>query len=87
MTTFYNISYNNEFSDFKISKCCLENTNVNISRSYLDNNFFIWSKKDIISVTFTPSSSITSFNYLIFYFLGEIFSCLFYKGNNFNMIK
>ena len=45
----------------------------------LTNNFFTFGKKETISVTFTPSSSITSYNLVIFYFIGAILSSTFYK--------
>ena len=60
-TTFYNIFYNNNFT---IAKCCFENINVNIDKSHtplwLINSVFILGQKETISVSSTPSSSITS---------------------------
>ena len=51
------------------------------------NNVFFFGEKEIISVSFTPSSSITSYNPFIFYFIGAIISRIFYKKNNFNIPK
>ena len=39
------------------------------------------------SVSPTPSSSITSYNPVIFYFIGAILSSMFYKKDNFNIKK
>ena len=44
----------------------------------LVNNVFLFGQKEIVSVSCAPSSSITSFNHLIFYFLEAIFSGIFY---------
>ena len=73
-TTFNNIFYKNNFnSKFTLSNCCLENINININNFNtslcLTNNVFWFSQKEIVSVSFTPSSSITSYNPLIFYFI------------------
>ena len=87
-TTFYNNFYNNNFT---LSKCCFENINIYISTSHrplcLTNNVFIFSQKETISVFSTPSSSITSYNLVIFYFIGAILSSIFYKKDNFNITK
>ena len=86
-TTFYNIFYNNNFT---LSKCCFENINIYINtsvRSLCLANVFIFDQKETISVSSTPSSSITSYNLVIFYFIGAIFSSIFYKKDNFNITK
>ena len=87
-TTFYNILYNNNFI---LSKCCFENINININKSHtslcLTNNIFIFGQKETISVSSTPSSSITSYNLAIFYFIGAILSSIFHKKVNFNITK
>ena len=87
-TTFYNIFYNNNFT---LSKSCFENINIYINASHralcLTNNVFIFDQKETISVSFTPSSSITSYNLVIFYFIGAILSRIFYKKDNFNITK
>ena len=48
----------------------------------LTNNVFIFDQKETISVSSTPSSSITSYNLIIFYFIGGILSSIFYKKDN-----
>ena len=53
----------------------------------MTNNVFTFGKKETISVSFTPSSSITSYNLVIFYFIGAILSSIFYKKDNFNITK
>ena len=98
-TTFYNIFCSNNFT---LSKCCLENINTNINKShqgtlpklpwshtsfYLNNNVFLFGQKETISVSSTPNSSITSYNHVIFYFIGAILSIIFYKKDNFNIKK
>ena len=87
-TTFYNIFYNNNFT---LLKCCFENINININKSHtslcLTNNVFIFGQKETISISSTPSSSITSYSLVIFYFIGAILSRLFYKKDNFNITK
>ena len=87
MTTFYNIFYNNNFTR---SKCCFDNINIYIStsvRSLCLANVFIFDEKETISVSSTPSSSITSYNIVILYFIGAILSSIFYKKDNFNITK
>ena len=86
-TTFYNIFYNNNFA---LSKCCLENIDININKSHTSLclvNVFLFGQKEIISVSSTPGSSITSYNPFIFYFIGAILSSIFYKKDNFNITK
>ena len=86
-TTFYNIFYNNNFTR---SKCCFDNINIYINtsvRSLCLANVFIFDQKETISVSSTPSSSITSYNLIIFYFIGAILSSIFYKKDNFNITK
>ena len=87
-TTFYNIFYNNNLT---LSKCCSENFNININKSKtslcLANNIFLSGQKETISVFSTPSSFITSYNLVIFYFIGAILSNIFYKKDNFNITK
>ena len=87
-TTFYNIFYNNNFT---LSKYCLENINININKSHtslsLTNNVFLFVQKETISVSSTPGSFITSYNPLMFYFIGAILSSIFYKKDNFNITK
>ena len=86
-TTFYNIFYNNNFTR---SKCCFDNINIYINtsvRSLCLANVFIFDQKETISVSSTPSSSITSYNLVIFYFIGAILSSIFYKKDNFNITK
>ena len=88
MTTFYNIFYNNNLT---LSKCCLENININVKKSHtplcLTNNVFLFGQMEAISVFTTPSSSITSYNLVIFYFIVAILSSIFYKKDNFNITK
>ena len=48
----------------------------------LTNNVFLFVQKKITSVSSTPSSSITSYNPLIFYFIGAIFSSIFLQTKN-----
>ena len=78
-------------NNFKLSKQCLENINTNINKSHtslcLTNNVFLFGQSVLISVSPTPSSSITSYNPVIFYFLGAILSSMFYKKDNFNIKK
>ena len=84
--TFY-IFYNNNFT---VSKCCLENGNINVKSHMslcLTKNVFLFSQKEFISVPSTPSSSITSYNPIIFYLIGVILSSIFYKKDNFNITK
>ena len=50
-------------------------------------NVFIFDQKETISVSSTPSSSITSYNLVIFYFIGAILSSIFYEKDNFNITK
>ena len=80
--------YNNNFT---LSKCCFENINININKSHLSlcltDNVFILGQKETISVSSNPSSSITSYNLVIFYFIGAILSSIFYKKDNFNITK
>ena len=86
-TTFYNIFYNNSFTR---SKCCFDNINIYINtsvRSLYLANVFIFDQKQTISVSSTPNSSITSYNLVIFYFIGAILSSIFYKKDNFNITK
>ena len=86
-TTFYNIFYNNNFT---LSKCCFDNINIYINtsvRSLCLANVFIFDQKETISVSSTPSSSITSYNLVIFYFIEAILSIVFYKQYNFNITK
>ena len=86
-TTFYNIFYNNNFTR---SKCCFDNINIYINtsvRSLCLANVFIFDQKETISVSSTISSSITSYNLVIFYFIGAILSSIFYKKDNFNITK
>ena len=56
--------------NFTLSKCCLQNINININKIdtslCLTNNVFIFGQKETISVSSTPSSSITSFNLCYF---------------------
>ena len=72
-TTFYNIFYDNNFT---LPKCCFENINIYVNTSHrslcLTNNVFIFDQKETISVYSTPSSSLTSYNLVIFYFIGAI---------------
>ena len=79
-TTFYDIFYNNGFT---LSEYCLENINININKPHtslcLTNDVFLFGQKEIISVSSTLSSSITSYNIVIFYFIGAILSSIFYK--------
>ena len=88
MTTFYNIFYN---INLTLSKCCLENININVNKSHtplcLTNNVFLFGQKETISIFTTPSSSITSYNLVIFYFIVAILSSIFYKKDNFNITK
>ena len=87
-TTFCNIFYYNNSS---LSKCCFENINININKSHtslcLTNNVFIFGRKETISLSSTPSSSITSYNLVIFYFMRAILSSIFYKKDNFDIAK
>ena len=87
-TTFYNIFYNNSVT---LSKCCFENINININKSHtslcLTNNVFIFGRKETISLSSTPSSSKTSYNLVIFYFMRAILSSIFYKKDNFDIAK
>ena len=53
----------------------------------MTNNIFIFGQKETISVSSTPSSSITSYNLAIFYFIGAILSSIFHKKDNFNITK
>ena len=80
--------YNNNFT---LSKCCFENINININKSHaslcLTNNVFLFDQKENISLSSTPSSSITSYNLVIFYFVGTILSNIFHKKDNFNITK
>ena len=66
-TAFYNIFY---IKNITLSKCCLQNINININKIdtslCLTNNVFIFGQKETISVSSTPSSSITSFNLCYF---------------------
>ena len=81
-TTFYNIFYNNNFTR---SKCCFDSINIYINmsvRSLCLANVFIFDQKETISVSFTPNSSITSYNLFVFYL-----SSTFYKKDNFNITK
>ena len=77
--------------NFALSKCCFENINIYVNTSHrslsMTNNVFIFDQKETISVSSTPSSSITSYNLVIFYFIGAILSILFYKKDNFNITK
>ena len=82
-TTFYNIFYNNNFTT---AKCSFENINKSHTSLCLT-NVFIFDQKETISVSSTPSSSITSYNLVIFYFIGAILSSIFYKKDNFNITK
>ena len=50
-------------------------------------NVFISDQKETIPVSSTPSTSITSYNLVIFYFIGAILSSIFYKKDNFNITK
>ena len=52
-------------------------------------SFFCYSVilKETISVSSTPSRSITSYNLVIFYFIGSILSSIFHKKDNFNTTK
>ena len=86
-TTFYNIVYNNNFTR---SKSCFDNINIYINASVRPlclANVFIFDQKETISVSSTPSSSITSYNLVIFYFIGAILSSIFYEKDNFNITK
>ena len=82
-TTFYNIFYNNNFTT---AKCSFENIDKSHTSLCLT-NVFIFDQKETISVSSTPSSSITSYNLVIFYFIGAILSSIFYKKDNFNITK
>ena len=78
-TTFYYIFCNNNFT---FSKCCFENINIYINTSVSSlclANVFIFDQKETISVSSTPSGSITSYHLVIFYFIGAILSSIFYK--------
>ena len=78
-TTFYNIFYNNNFTR---SKCCFDNINIYINtsvRSLCLANVFIFDQKETISVSSTPSSSITSYNLVIFYFIEPFCQSFFTK--------
>ena len=72
-TTFYNIFYD---SNLTLPKCCFKNINIYVNTSHrslcLTHNVFIFDQKETISVYSTPSSSITSYNLVIFYFIGAI---------------
>ena len=85
-TTFYNIFYNNNFTR---SKCCFDNINIYINTSVrsLSLTVFIFDQKETFSISSTPSSSITSYNLVIFYFIGAILSSILYKKDNFNITK
>ena len=50
-------------------------------------SYFLFVQKETISVSATPSSFITSYNRLMFYFIGAILSNIFYKKDNFNITK
>ena len=77
--------------NFTLSKFCLENINISVNKSHtslcLTNNVFLFGQKGITSVSSTPSSSITCYNPLIFYFIGAILSSTFYKKDNFDITK
>ena len=87
-TIFYNIFYNKNFT---LSKCCLEDIKININKSHtplcLTNNVFLFGQKETISAASTPSSSITSYNPVIFHFIGAILSSIFCEKDNFNITK
>ena len=87
-TTFCNIFY---YNNSTLSKCCFENINININKSHtslcLTNNVFIFGRKETISLSSTPSSSKTSYNLVIFYFMRAILSSIFYKKDNFDIAK
>ena len=77
-------------NNFTLSNCCFENINIYINTSHRSlclTNVFIFDQKETISVSSTPSSSTTSYNLLIFYFIGAILSSIFYKKDNFNITK
>ena len=70
-------------------KRCFEDTDIDINKSHASlcfyNNVFIFGQKETISVSSTPSSSISSYNLVIFCFIGAILSSIFYKKDNFNI--
>ena len=89
-TTFHNIFYSNNFI---LSKCCLENINININKLhqgtllklpwshtllYLTNNVFLFGQKETISVSSTPSRSVTSYNHVITFISLEPFCQTFF---------
>ena len=53
----------------------------------LTKNVFIFDQKETVSVSSTLSSSITSYNLVIFFLIGGILSSIFYKKDNFNFTK
>ena len=85
ISIFYNIFYPNNFT---VSKCYLENINININDSHICHSvWLIMFSYLFISVSFAPSGSVTSYNPVIFYFIGAILSSIFYKEDNFDITK
>ena len=80
--TFNNSFYNNFGNNFTLLNNYFENFNES---QCLTNNVFLFGQKEIISVSTTPSNTVTSYYGLSFYFMVAIFSSIFYQMNNFKI--
>ena len=70
MVTFNNSFYNNFGNNFTLLNNYFENFNESLC---LTNNVFLFGQKEIISVSASLSSSVTSYYRLLFYFMVAIF--------------
>ena len=77
---FDNIIYADNFrTNFTILNSYLENNNKSQASLYLNNNVSLFDQEEIISVSTTPTITVTSYKPLIFLFIVAIFSSIFYK--------
>ena len=80
---FDNIIYADNFrTNFTILNSYLENNNKSQASLYLNNNVSLFDQEEIISVSTTPTITVTSYKSLIFLFIVAIFSSIFYKKKN-----
>ena len=82
--TFNNSFYNNFGNNFTLLNNYFENFNESLCPT---NNVFLFGQKEIISVSTTPSNTVTNYYRLLFYFMVAIFSSIFYQMNNFKITR
>ena len=81
--TFNNSFYNNFGNNFTLLNKYFENFNESLCLT----NVFLFGQKEIISVSTTPSNTVTSYYRLLFYFMVAIFSSILYQMNNFKITR